>query len=443
MNKKTAPSSPLFEQGLGYCDLERPSKRVRAGTTSSFGFEIIRAMVDNGNAALKHGDLSKANACYISALTQIEAACTRRLSTPMVIQLEKDDVEMSSKPMESPASRRNKYDELMDVFQDPYTIDTSFTLSEVIIARLCFNVSLVQIAQDRFEEALKMLEKALQRIEKSALKNKDIEFQLLHKIGFTQFTLGNAAESLKTFEKASSIALQTAMDKVSLAACLNCLGVIHFHHEPKKADTAMQLLIQSLALYRQVHCSFSKEVATVLNNIGRVHFLLSQYDQALNVYNEALVIRVKVLGAESVDVAATLYNIGQSYHQLGQLDHAMHYYKRFLSLSGKELSTYSRDAAIVYLGIGEIYKDQKDMKQALAAFKQALAAQKASLGNYHLEVASTLNKLGNLCYEMQDPADALEFYKQGLEIEILILEPSHQHIIITLTNIAHIEVRIY
>ena len=386
-------------------------------------------------------------------MAQCEAKFAQRHSDPLLLKHSNgfEVVSVSKTPSDSadtpstttvgPTVEAPKYDEHMDVFQRPYVIDSTVTQHEGVSARLRFNLSIALIAQGRFEEALVSSEKALHELRSSALKDSELEFCLLHKTGFTQFTLGKVEASLVSFENASRLALQVPMDTVALAACMNCLGVIHFHHEPSKANTAMHLLKQSLALYRKVYSGASKAVATVLNNIGRVHFLLSQYHQALEVYNESLVMRVQVLGAHSVDVAATLYNTGQSYHQIGQLDNAMQYYKRFLSLSGNGLGSFSRDAAIVYRGIGEIHQERGDMKSALLAFEQALTAQKVSLGKDHLEAASTLNKLGNMCYEMQDNSGAIQYYREGLEIENSILEPNHAHIIITLTNIAHIEVR--
>ncbi|KAL3918258.1 MAG: hypothetical protein SGILL_004320 [Bacillariaceae sp.] len=450
MNRKSTSFTSLDKEAMGACDLEPPSKRFRAGMASCCALETIQALTENGNRALKRSEFSEAQQFYTRALAQVETKRSRRLSNPLRMKLGNDlaviskgsssnSIELSSKATVTPATEQPKYDENMDVFQEPFVIDSTLTQPEGISARLRFNISIALVANDRFEEALSVLEKALQEIRSLALKDSKLEFCLLHKYGFSQFKLGKAKEALVTFETASKIALQNPTDKVALAACMNCLGVIHFHHEPNKAETAMHLLKQSLALYQQVFSGPSKEVATVLNNIGRVHFLLSQYHQALAVYHEALFIRVQVLEPNSVDVAATLYNTGQSFHQIGQLDNALQFYKRFLSLKGKGLGPYSRDAGIVYRGIGEIHQDKGDTKSALKAFEQALAAQKLSLGKYHLEVASTLNKLGNLCYEMQDFSGAIEFYNQGLEIENSILEPNHAHIVITLTNIAHIE----
>jgi tetratricopeptide (TPR) repeat protein len=85
----------------------------------------------------------------------------------------------------------------------------------------------------------------------------------------------------------------------------------------------MESNLEALAIRQAILGDEHRDVATTLNNIGRVHYMKGEYDKALTLYNEALAIRRKLLGHDHLDVAATVYNAGQTHHQRGELSYAL------------------------------------------------------------------------------------------------------------------------
>ena len=63
-----------------------------------------------------------------------------------------------------------------------------------------------------------------------------------------------------------------------------------------------------------------REIATTMNNVGRVYYMLGDHTAALTTYIEAYMIRKELLRANHLDLAASAYNLGQTHHQLGNLD---------------------------------------------------------------------------------------------------------------------------
>lgn len=446
-----ASSTSLYaKSGLESDDLGRPTKRIR--TTSLCVMASVASLNANAIDAFQQGNYDEAEEHYTHALYRLRCAsacsCHPEAVSASLRAVAKevpssdtmsDVVSCSSSNSSQDMTPLSKYDEGMDVYQEPESLNDVFGMPS-ISSRLHYNVGLCQIGRGKLDEAILSFEKSLHQVENSSEKESFFRLRVLCKVGFCYFGMGNGEEAAECFHRSLGLAVQSSSDKVVVAACLNCLAVVYFHYHPERANEAMQLLKQSLSIYRERRGDISKEVATVLNNMGRIHFLRFEYEEALSVYAEALFIRVQILGEDSIDVAATVYNSGQCYHQLGQFENAMQYYKRFIDLITKNGGPPGRDAAIVYRGIGEILQQQHDLKRAFNAFKDALQAEKQSLGKFNQQVASTLNKLGNLCYEMQDHTSALQYYQEGLEIETSILDPLHPHIVITLTNIAHIEV---
>jgi tetratricopeptide (TPR) repeat protein len=104
-----------------------------------------------------------------------------------------------------------------------------------------------------------------------------------------------------------------------VSSLLNCLGVLHFHIPNCDADTAMAFYEESLTIRRAIlgENSETKEIATTLNNIGRVYYMKGEHGVALSIYDEALKMRRERFGNNNLDVAATVYNAGQTYHQKG------------------------------------------------------------------------------------------------------------------------------
>jgi tetratricopeptide (TPR) repeat protein len=438
-------SKPSLEtDGFG-----RPSKRIR--TAACFATALVESSNASGIDAIRRGDYTRAEEDFTHAIRRISptsvclcntgkrvATCDKMCMTAI---LSDDDNENSTGPAAQVIVCPSKYDEGMDKFQEPEPICGPFE-ADFFSSRLHHNLGLAKIARGKCNEALACFRTSFQKSLRYVGEETMFRFRLLHKIGFCNFCLGNGKEATQSFHQALELAAAASLDKVFVAACLNCLAVVDFHHHPEKAERSIQLLKQSLIIYREHQGGVTKEVATILNNVGRIHYLRSEYKDALVAYADALAIRVHVLGINSIDVAATAYNSGQCYQQLGQHDNALQLYKRFLDLTNENGGYFRRDAAIVYRSIGEIYQLKGELSHALSAFKNALLSEKQSLGKFHQDVAFTLNKLGNLCYEMQDLQLALTYYEEGLEIETAILDPLHPHIIITLTNIAHIEVSI-
>ena len=73
---------------------------------------------------------------------------------------------------------------------------------------------------------------------------------------------------------------------LQIAAALNCLSVLFFHLPVADTDKALVHCHLALKTYRSVlgEDVCTKEVATVLNNSGRILFLREHYKTGLSVY---------------------------------------------------------------------------------------------------------------------------------------------------------------
>jgi tetratricopeptide (TPR) repeat protein len=444
---------------------ERPCKKLRP----SASVNTVTILAENGISSFKSGNHDEAEKSFRQALCRVDVSflctsiqsslnniakdamsrnklsaknCHKKetavdFSSATTIERKHSLEDGNTKTGPHNRQRGHEYDEGMRVHNEPLSIK-EFDHTDSIASTLLYNIAQTYVNREQYEVAVKWFERALARSRILDAITPILLFNIFHNLGYCCYRLGLNAESMERYQQALALVVQLGLSEISSAACLNCIGVLHFHRQSDDDEKAMDLFKQSLAIYRTQMGNNTKEVATILNNIGRVYYLWSEYEQALVVYGEALCTRKQLLGEDSVDVAATIYNSGQTYHQLGKLDEAMRLYLTFLGVAQSRLGSESRDVSIVYKCIAEIHHARGEFKLALSDFKRALRSGRASQGKYHPDIASTLNKLGNLSHDMQDLDAAIKYYKEGLEVEVKVLNPNHTHIQITLTNLAHI-----
>lgn len=431
----------MMRKSIQVINVERPRKKIRETEIDS-----VSLLTEIGITSYHLGDHGKAEQCFSQALHRVDTAFLHdqpegllRKCWMLDEDCNKTVLQTKGSGQQGPSNKptRTEYDEGMRVYDIPLTLcDLSNT--ETVKSTLYYNIGQTYIRRDQYEKACVWFNKALAFANSGSEATSLLVVKTLHCLGYCSYRLRNDDDALQFYQKAlSSVSELGLSGSVHYAATLNCVGVLQFNKEGDNTDLSMDMFVESLSIYRSLEWINTTAVATILNNIGRVCFLQTNFDEAVRRYEESLKLRREILGGDSIDVAATIYNMGQAYHQLGQLDDSLAHYMEFLRIAKSTMGPAASDVALVYKGVAEIYHERTDRKMALFYFTRALEVQQAEEVNT-VEVATTLNKLGNLCYEMKDFAAAMKYYNRGLEVEQIVLPPNHPHTIITLTNIAHI-----
>ena len=340
--------------------------------------------------------------------------------------------------------QRMDFDEGMNLYNGPEPIQGTEDL-RVVEATLLFNMGQVHRAQEVFSEALLLYRRALQCLISVYGSNgthgsisSGILVPLLHSLGLMAYLQGKPSDAVSAF-KVALLGIPTSHEAHCLTKglTLNCLGVALYHRSAEDAPEALKCFEESLAIVRDCLGQNSLYVATIHNNMGRIHVQMEDFEKALSLYEKALHTR-QVLGINNLDFAATSFNVGQSYHQLGELDKAITYYRAFLDVASVRFANNHRDIAVVLSGIAQIYQQKQEHAKALALYEKSLIIGRASLGCNHAEIAMLLNRMGNFHFERENYHEALRAYREGLRIERLTLEKNHPNIIVTLSNIGEI-----
>jgi tetratricopeptide (TPR) repeat protein len=331
-----------------------------------------------------------------------------------------------------------EYDEGVRIYSDTMVFQTGDGES-MQSATLYYNIAQSFVLMQKYDEARSWFELALMCMKHVPLHDNVAVamVKIRHNLGYCYYHLAKSLEAKHCFEKALELSEKFLLGLPYTAVARTAYAVVNFYNASPNDKALIDLLEHSLAEYKCLFEKGSREVAAVLNNIGRAYFAEGKFKKALQYYNESLSIRRMILNESSIDIAATICSTGQTHHRLGELTEALQLYEEFLGLA-TSVKYNKRDVAIIAKSTGEIYHKNGDLKQARSHFENALAAAVAGFGHFHAEVASIYNRLGNLFYETNDLNNALECYKEGLIIEQLTLPPGHARIVVTIANIAQI-----
>lgn len=340
------------------------------------------------------------------------------------------------------ADTRKVYDEGINAYKDVVSLEF-FQDNESRSAVFFFNIGQIKVRSGRYDEALSRFHEAAEKLQSSNCLSTQSSATLLVKIiqlkGLCLYNLGLHDEALENFRCALEFAQSAKLSDECIAAAQNAVAVLLFHDNSViNKSRCMELFTDSIKLYKKLCGKDSVEVATLLNNIGRLLTATGEFEGAKSLFEESLLIRTKKLGSQSLDVAATSCNLGQTYHRLQKNEMAILHFKEFLQISKQYVSVQKYDIALVLRCIAEVYRDELRLKESQKYYEISLSALRSMLGELHPEVSLTINKLGNLYYEKKEMDMAMKYYRDGLAIEQQIYPSSHPHIAITLTNIAHI-----
>ena len=236
--------------------------------------------------------------------------------------------------------QRGEYDEGMHTYSSPLPLEATAGLSmHAVTSTILFNLGQLYLRLNEEQEATEAFLQALQIMHMGSPSGgpggmavdtkKDNAagdekacgqvatppatislMALYHNLGHLQYRSGHYEDAVRTYSKALEVGRANAHPSshqlLELAATLNCLGVLCFHLPQADTEQAMALYQESLTLRYAVlgKDAQTKEIATTLNNIGRVHYMKGAHASALEWYQRALLVRRQLLGPDHLDVAA-------------------------------------------------------------------------------------------------------------------------------------------
>jgi tetratricopeptide (TPR) repeat protein/tRNA A-37 threonylcarbamoyl transferase component Bud32 len=201
---------------------------------------------------------------------------------------------------------------------------------------------------------------------------------------------------------------------------------------------ALPHLRAALRIRRELLGGSHPDVATSLNNLGRLLYEIGDYEDAEPMLREALEIRRIVLGTDHPQVAIVLGNLGSLLRAMEDYDESATAFLEALQINQK---TYGHDhpaVAVNLIRLARLRESTGDDTGAETLYRQALKMQRKLLGGDHLHVGITLNNLANLLRRQARLGEAEAFLGDAVEILRARLGPEHQNVLLAMKNLAEI-----
>ena len=231
-----------------------------------------------------------------------------------------------------------QYDEAMSCFTEVLQTQRKTNNDELRIADLLFNMGNIYLEQGLPEESLDCLRESYD-ITKEALGEDSSELHsTMYLMSVAMTNIGDYESASRWLKQALSVLKnnddENAVDKASRGKTLNQMGTVY--EKTGDQGKAISCLRESIQILKAIEGE-DRELSNALNSMGNMLRNISDFDQALDCYNQSLILRTD-LGDELL-IANTKNNIGAGLSAIGKLDRAMAFSAEALRIKTERLGS--------------------------------------------------------------------------------------------------------
>ncbi|MCV9388554.1 CHAT domain-containing protein [Reichenbachiella ulvae] len=246
----------------------------------------------------------------------------------------------------------------------------------------------------------------------SAFAQKTLGDDHFHK-GDTFLLFNNHDSSIYNFEKAREIYVKIGYWRGIIAAdnkiAENLCGTYDLEKAMKLAKEAYKMSGEHLG-------EWDIEKANALINMGNIHFLSGQHDQALAEYENAWDIANHEFHEDVLFSAPTSLGIGNVYFGKNQYANAFKHFQNALENNINILGEEHPYVANSYLALGNLYRNKGSYNLATEYYEHALRINKKVFGENHPDVATTYVGMAEVFKNSGEYDMAMQYYRQAQNV---------------------------
>ncbi|WP_035153627.1 tetratricopeptide repeat protein [Calothrix sp. 336/3] len=198
------------------------------------------------------------------------------------------------------------------------------------------------------------------------------------------------------------------------------MSYLQTQNYPQAKASYLQIIEQLEQLQGVEVSQIKSSLASTYHQLGNVAYLLREFEQARDYYQQALQIKIEFGASEALPSEAR-YECAKTYHQLGRVaqdlrefEQARDYFQQALQIYIEFGDRYS--FASTYHQLGNVAYLLREFEQARDYFQQALQIY-IEFGDRYSS-ASTYHQLGNVAYLLREFEQARDYFQQALQIYI-------------------------
>ncbi len=171
--------------------------------------------------------------------------------------------------------------------------------------------------------------------------------------------------------------------------------------------------------------------------IGNVYYGKLQYKEAFNYFKNALNTNTEILGRNHPYVANSLLSLGNLYRNKGSYNLAKDHYNEALEIYINTFGDSHPDVATTYVGLGDIYKSSGELEKALQYYNQALIIYSDFLNSKNPKFGAVYIGFADIAKNRGNFDEAIKYYNQALELYKNTVGELHQNTIQCLLGFAN------
>jgi tetratricopeptide (TPR) repeat protein len=241
----------------------------------------------------------------------------------------------------------------------------------------------------------------------AALRPDDADVQV--SLGIAMLRQAQNEEALELLQKALETYQRTSgIQSKQAARAYHYIGVV-FSYQGRYAE-ALEHYAKALAIRRDVLGERHPDTAATFNNMGSVFKNQGRHTEALEYYAKALAIKRDVLGERHPDTASTYNNMADVFDDQGRHAEALEYYAKALATRRDVLGERHPDTAMTYNNMAVVFMNQGRHVEALEYYAKSLAIARDVLGDRHPDIGNTYYNMATVHKKLGDLSRARELY---------------------------------
>ncbi|MBL37249.1 MAG: hypothetical protein CMP07_02450 [Xanthomonadales bacterium] len=274
-------------------------------------------------------------------------------------------------------------------------------------------------------EAVPLLEESLERTRGIPGAAPGVLADRLNDTGSALFRLGRLDQAVERLEEA--LALRRELDRVAgktwgsprTATLVNNLGLMHYlQGRPGEAEP---LLRDALERRRQILPVGHPDVAQTLTNLGLMLKDYGSAEAAVEFLREALEVRRAGLQPDHYRIGQAMLNLAIALRESGEPTDAEDLFRQSLDRLAQHLGADHPQVAVVHTEMGTLWLDTGRADRAEAAFRRSLDIRRKRLPGSHPHLAWSLVGLGTALTDLERHHEALPHLREAVAIRQAVL----------------------
>jgi eukaryotic-like serine/threonine-protein kinase len=289
---------------------------------------------------------------------------------------------------------------------------TSQQVSDFLVS--LFEVSDPNKARGNTITAREILDRGAQRIESNLQGNRDVQARLMYTMGNVYKSLGLYDEAERLLQRALEERERSGANRGEIGNNLDNLGdTVRYRGKFAQAEP---MLRRALEMRREAFGPESKEAAQSMNNLALVLEEQNKLDQAEQLEREALRIRRKVTGERSTETANSWMNLGIILRTRGRLSESEAPMRLSLEIRRERLGNDHPNIAVSLATLANSLAAMGRNEEAETLLREALAIYRKVLEKGSNRLDATINSLASVLQDLGKLDEAEANYIEALGI---------------------------